>query len=170
MRDKSRGLTLKLLGLRFSLFRGQDRLVEPRGSLLNGKLWIGQNELDVANDLAKDWLEVAKRLLDDPQSQVEPTVDLLLDRVFRDQVDNVDRFRSLANPVDTADPLLDLHRVPGKIPVYEDAAELKIQPLAANFGGEQDRAARRLRELVHHVLAVGLHFAMKLDGGMAGVG
>ena len=43
----------------------------------------------------------------------------------------------LADAVDPAEALLDLHRVPGEIEVHHDVAELQVAPLAGCFRAEQ---------------------------------
>ena len=45
----------------------------------------------------------------------------------------------LADPVQTAEPLLDLHRVPRQVDVDHDVAELQVAALAGRLGGQQHR-------------------------------
>ena len=45
----------------------------------------------------------------------------------------------LADPVQPAEPLLDLHRVPRQIQIDHDVAELQVAALAGGLGGQQHR-------------------------------
>ncbi|MFD2577466.1 hypothetical protein ACFSTD_00115 [Novosphingobium colocasiae] len=90
MRHQPRGFPLKLLCLHFPLLCSLDRAIEFTCPCLWRKLGVGQDEFDVADDLTQDGLEVAQRLLDDPQPQIEPVIDLLFDRFSGDQIDDVD--------------------------------------------------------------------------------
>ena len=49
----------------------------------------------------------------------------------------------LPDPVQPAQPLLDLHRVPRQVHVDHDVAELQVAALAGRLGGQQDRRRRR---------------------------
>ena len=60
-----------------------------------------------------------------------------LDGVGGDQVEDVDVV-GLADPAEPADPLLDLHRVPGQVEVADGVRELEVAALAAGLGAEQD--------------------------------
>src|SRR3546814_6595820 len=59
-------------------------------------------------------LEISERRPDDAQPLVQPVIDLLFDGVLRDQIDDVDRLRLLTDAIDTTNPLLHLHGIPGR--------------------------------------------------------
>ena len=42
----------------------------------------------------------------------------------------------LSNAINAADPLLQLHRVPGQVVVEDDVAELEVQTFPAGVGGD----------------------------------
>src|SRR6185503_6273141 len=62
---------------------------------------------------------------------------LLLQRAARDQVEDK-HLALLADAIDTADALLDRHRVPGHVEVDQRVAELDVAPLAARLGAQQN--------------------------------
>jgi hypothetical protein len=49
----------------------------------------------------------------------------------------------LPDAIDTADPLLDLHRVPREVVVHDHVAELEVQTFAACIGGDHDLCVGR---------------------------
>ncbi len=63
---------------------------------------------------------------------------MLLDGAAGDQVGQ-QHLVGLADSVQAAQPLLDLHRVPRQVHVHHHVAELQVAPLSGGFGGEQDR-------------------------------
>ena len=67
---------------------------------------------------------------------VEDLEDPLLDRPHEAEVHDLDRML-LPDAMDPADALLDAHRIPGEVEVDDAAAELEVQPLAADVGGQQ---------------------------------
>lgn len=64
--------------------------------------------------------------------------DALLDGAPRDEVGQ-DDVVLLTDPVDAAEALLDLHRIPRQVHVHHRMAELQIAPLARGLGAEQHR-------------------------------
>ena len=54
---------------------------------------------------------------------------------------------ALSETVTPADPLLDTHRVPGEVVVYEDVAVLKVKSLTRDLAGEEylEFASSKLR-------------------------
>ena len=58
-------------------------------------------------------------------------------RAWRDEIVDRHGFAGLAVTVDTADPLLDPHRVPGNVVVHQAIAELEVQSFRADLGGQQ---------------------------------
>ena len=79
-------------------------------------------------------------------------VDPLVDGVRVPEIPDEDLLRLLPDSVDTADALLDLHRVPGEVVVDQHATELQIDALARHLGREQHRNLRVVAEAVDHVL------------------
>lgn len=61
----------------------------------------------------------------------QSVIDVLLDRSRSNEILYDDCRSLLPQPVDTADPLFDAHRVPWKIKVHDDVSRLKIQSLPA---------------------------------------
>src|SRR5205823_1997299 len=55
----------------------------------------------------------------------------------------------LAVAVNSSDPLLDCHRVPGKVVVENDMADLKIDPFSAGRRADQEKSAVRIPERLH---------------------
>jgi hypothetical protein len=53
-----------------------------------------------------------------------------------DQVENID-VMGLADPTEPADPLLDLHRVPGQVEIANGVSELEVAAFAAGLGTKQ---------------------------------
>ena len=90
-------------------------MVELRCTLFRRQLRVGQEKFDVADYLAEDWLEIPKRLLDDAEPKVQPIVDLLLDRAFSDEVDDVDRGGLLPDTIDASDALFNDVRVDERV-------------------------------------------------------
>jgi hypothetical protein len=86
----------------------------------------------------QDRLELAHDSLEqvDPPSQGE--IDVSLDRILIGEVDDTDDRVSLADAVDAADPLLDLHRVPRQVEVDHHAARLEVQALGRGVGADQE--------------------------------
>src|SRR3546814_12943806 len=89
-------------------------------------------------------LEISERRPDDAQPLVQPVIDLLFDGVLRDQIDDVDRLRLLSDAIDTTNPLLHLHRIPGQVPLEENTTKLDVEPLPPDFVGQQSRTPSHL--------------------------
>ena len=63
---------------------------------------------------------------------------LLLQGAARHQIED-EHFPILTDTIDTADALLDRHRIPGYVEIDQCVAELNVAPLAAGFRREQNR-------------------------------
>ena len=100
----------------------------------------------MADFLAEDRLEVADGALENADPPVEPLEDLLLDGPLDREVEDEDPLGGLSQAVEPADPLLDDHRVPGKVVVEQDVAELEVEAFATHLAGEQDLDLRVLAE------------------------
>ena len=98
-------------------------------------------EVEVVVDPPEDHVQLADDQLEQIDLGLQHRQDLLLDGVPRDQVGDQDVV-DLPDPVQSADPLLDLHRIPRQIDVDHDVAELQIPSLTGGFGAEQDRRRR----------------------------
>src|SRR5690606_34359678 len=64
-----------------------------------------------------------------------------LDRPARGEVPDDDLRFALADAVQPADALLDLHWVPGQVVVDQHRAELEVQALAGDLGGDHNVVA-----------------------------
>src|SRR5215210_7960353 len=131
------GLVL-LPGLRYPLAELSERILALRFRRLDpcledrfGELALIVHLAEYLPDLADDQLEHVDLLVEDAQH-------MLFKRAARDRVEDEDLAR-LPDAVDAADALLNRHRVPRQVEVDERVAELQVAPLAARFGGEQER-------------------------------
>src|SRR3712207_9226669 len=88
--------------------------------------------------------------------------DASLDRGGHDQVENLDVRRLLAVTVDTADPLLDTHRVPRQVVVEHRRAELEVEALRAHLRRQQDCWPGCLLKTLYEVGSV-LHFRRSIE-------
>ena len=90
----------------------------------------------------------AKFRQDDRQLLLQHLADAVLDRIPDHEVDGPHGV-GLADAVDAADPLLQLHRIPGNVVVDHHVAELQVQTFAAGVGRHQEagRAGERLLRL-----------------------
>ena len=95
----------------------------------------------------EDRLQLADGVLEDPDPIHDPLDDVGLDRAGRVEVEDRQLLLGLADPVDAADALLDLHRVPRQVVVDDGRAELEVETLAGHPRREQDvvRARRGRR-------------------------
>ena len=64
--------------------------------------------------------------------------DAFVDGAFVDEVHDEDRLFLLADPIDSTDALLDLHRVPRKVVVDDCRAEFEVETLARYSVGEYE--------------------------------
>ncbi len=71
-------------------------------------------------------------ILEEADPVLEYIQDSAFDRSLHVEVEDHDRV-FLTDPVDSADPLLDLHRVPRKVVVHKEVAELEVAALSAGF-------------------------------------
>ena len=132
----------KLRELRFTLF---GRQVKALGDVVQ-----------LLRDLAEDFFGPADGVLKDADTPQTALVDVAIDGARRDEVDDGDRLALLSVAVDTADALLDAHGVPGQIVVDEEIAELEVEALAADFGGQQ------------HIQRVGIVFGQRKAAAQLG--
>ena len=96
------------------------------------------NFLELLGETGEDRLEAAHQALEEVDPLAEGEVDVGLNCVLVGQVDHPDLGVLLADPVDTANPLLDLHGVPGEIVVDQQAAELEVQTLRGSVGADEE--------------------------------
>ena len=75
----------------------------------------------------------------------QATIDLAFAGVGRDEVPEMADL-GLADPVDTAEPLLDLVRVPGQVVVDHQVAALKVHAFASRVVGDQHQHVAVLHE------------------------
>ena len=94
--------------------------------------------LELLGEPRQDRLETAHQTLEEVDPLAEGEVDVGLDRVLVGQVDHADLGVLLADPVDAADPLLDLHRVPGQVVIDQQPAELEVQALGGRVGADEE--------------------------------
>ena len=114
------------------------QLLKPARSFFRRQVEALGDVVELAGDLAEDLLVAAHGMLEDADAPQAPEVDVGVDGARRDEVDDGDRLALLAVAVDAADALLDAHGIPGQIVVDEEIAELEVETLAADLGGEQD--------------------------------
>src|SRR6185437_429801 len=86
----------------------------------------------------KDRLQFANRVLEDADALHDSFDNVGLDGPWRVEVEDADLLLLLADPVDAADPLLDLHRVPGQVVVHHSRAELEVQSFAGHPASQED--------------------------------
>ena len=99
---------------------------------------------DLAGELAEDLLAATQCLAEDADAQQAALVDLGIHGAGGDEVVDGDGFAFLAVAVDAADALLHAHGVPGQVVVDQAIAELVVEALAADLGGEQQVDGRRV--------------------------
>ncbi len=107
-------------------------LVLGRGPQLEDAL-LERRSLGV---VAEHHVELTHHELEHVQLLLQDREHVGLDRVLGRVVVDED-VPLLPQPMDAADPLLDLHRIPGQIEVDHPPAELEITPLAAGVGGHE---------------------------------
>src|SRR5262245_39566983 len=100
------------------------------------RLKDGRLEVEVVPDPAQDHVELPHHELEQVDLALQHSEDAVFDCPDRGQVGQKD-FVVLADAVYAAQPLLDLHRVPGEIEVQHDVTELQVSALARRFGGEE---------------------------------
>ena len=105
---------------------------------------------------------------DDRQLLLQHFAHAVLHRVPHHEVDRADRV-FLADTVDAADPLFELHRIPGNVVVDHHVAELQVQPLAAGVGRHQ-KAGRAGERTLHVRALVQSHRSVEADYREAAVG
>src|ERR1700737_4810099 len=89
--------------------------------------------VNVPQFAAQDRFQFAYRAFEHSDPVVKPLEDVGLDRARDVHVVDKDLFVSLAEPIETADPLRTSHRVPRQVVVDKDVAELEAQPPRTNF-------------------------------------
>src|SRR5690606_1194839 len=99
----------------------------------------GLLELLAAAVLAQDYVQLAHDQPEELDLLVENVQDVLLDGAGRREVDDV-RLAGLADAVDTANALLDHHRVPRQLVVHESVAELQVETLGTGACGDEHAA------------------------------
>src|SRR5207247_1090321 len=65
--------------------------------------------------------------------------------------DDLDFRVALTKPIYASDPLLDTHRIPRHVVVYERATELEVQPLRRRIGAHQHVRATLFESALHFV-------------------
>ncbi len=75
----------------------------------------------------------------------EKVQNLVLDRIFADEIDDRHRARLVLAP-GACDALFELRRVPRQVDVHDRARDLQVEPDAAAVGGEEQPAGRVLLE------------------------
>jgi len=111
------------------LDRGQG-LVGLGAALLGGQPEVEDGFPDVAEVLGDDRFERADGSFEHADAVEQAALHLVVQSRGRPQVQDDDLLFLLTDPVDPADPLLDLHRVPRQVVVDDDRAELEVQALA----------------------------------------
>src|SRR5439155_1945925 len=94
-------------------------------------------ELALVLQISEDLADLAHDQLEHVDLAVEHLEDMVLDGPGSGEVEDPHRLR-LADAVDTADALLDPHRIPGQVVVDDRVAELEVASLAADVGREQN--------------------------------
>ena len=123
----------------------QQNLAKDRGSDLRRPL--DRRLFDRLGDVAQLPLQPAQRLAEETDRLVEVRHGAA-EAGLRPEVDDLRGDRA-ADAVQTADALLHHAGVPGQVEQHQPAAELKIPPLAARLGGEQQRRPLGQAELGH---------------------
>ena len=114
------------------------QLIGQAPALFPARVAASQDLLgDQPRHSCQDWLQPPDHRLEQADPGTQPAVDVRLDRVRVVQIDNLYGFVSLPEAIDTADPLLDQHRIPGHVVVHESPAELEIEALGRRVGVEQ---------------------------------
>ena len=98
------------------------------------------DEVAVLLDTPQDRTDLADHQLEHGDLLLEQMQHLLLQRAAGHQIEHED-LALLADAVDTADALLDRHRIPRHVEIDERVAELDVAPLAAGLGAQQHRHA-----------------------------
>ena len=114
------------------------KLLKPPRTLFRGQIEALGDIVELLRDLAQDFFAPADGVLEDADAPQAALVDLGIHGARRDEVDDGDRLALLSVAVNAADALLDAHGIPGQIVVDEEIAELEVETLAADFGGQQD--------------------------------
>src|SRR5262249_25767812 len=109
----------QLLRARLRLIGRQFRLVDEPGEVLH--------------QLTQHLLEITDSVAEYPQPFETAVKNPLLNGARRDEVKNGHFGAALSETVDTADPLLYAHRVPGNVVINQPVAELVIETLAADL-------------------------------------
>src|SRR5690606_14615964 len=77
-------------------------------------------------------------LLEYSDPSVEPFKNIGLDRSRNVHVDHEDLLEPLAKPVESADTLFHLHRVPRKVVIDQHIAKLKVKALRTDLAEQKD--------------------------------
>ena len=86
-----------------------------------------------SHHLSQDRLQVSHCLFEDVDALEEPGVDPVLDSICGHETVDRDAGILWAISIKSTDPLLDLHRVPWKIVVHQNVAELEIETLRTHL-------------------------------------
>jgi hypothetical protein len=105
----------------------------PTVPLVVAKGWVEKLDDESFCDAAQDLFEIANALTENIDAIVKPLEDAILNRIGDVQVDNRNAIGLLAEAIETANSLFHAHRVPRKIVVDHEAAELKIDTFASNL-------------------------------------
>ena len=131
-------LCLKLLLHAPAVLEGLSGLLDGIFLLLVGQRRIEELDRDLSHRLAKHRFKLPEGTTSNLKPLVEAVINPLVDRVLVDQVEDRHLLLRLAQSVDTADSLLETHRIPWQVVVHHDRAELEVHTFTADFGGEQD--------------------------------
>ena len=117
---------------------GSQRFVEFLFSLIGGQGEIKASLEDFRGVDGDDRFEGADGGLEDFDAVEQPHEDAFVDRDRVDEVDHDNRLLDLSDPVNAADSLLDLHRVPRQVVVDDRRTELEVQALAGDPVGKDE--------------------------------
>src|SRR5262249_1183278 len=127
-----------LVEIEFNLLRSATILVDVGDALF---------EVHAGFDAAEDFVACTKHAVEEFEFLIEQAVNVLVGGVSSVQEVDHDHIALLAVTVAAPDALLDALRVPWKIVVYNEGAELEVNPLGSGFGGNHQDGL--FAEIVH---------------------
>src|SRR5204863_6253009 len=107
---------------------------------------------------------LAERFFKNAKAFQKPFDDSRVNGVVKVKVPNMDDFRPLTQPVDSANPLFNSSRIPWQVIIDNHPAELKVDAFRSNFSRNQHSQCVAVLESVYYRLFGFILIAPNQDG------